>query len=213
MLYLYVPIIVAGAIGIFVILPAYIYALISSLDDWRIGLSQFNGVQTNEISRRHLIKLISQARNRLDILCGSLHIDLYDQQVADALQSTMQRRPNLRIRILTGPAIDAYTDGSHPVWELYDAFKLENPEGRWQIRHLRDYPRTGQGRHSDGDLFLELKDRRDWHHRPFVTYYRRYVDAPVIVAEWVNDFELKWGDTQNQILSPELSRSVANRAA
>ena len=191
MLYLLIPIILTGIVTV-IILPAYYFTLFIWIKDRHNGLEKFSGAQSNELSKKHLIYLVRHAKRRLDILCGSLHFALYDDETRLEIQKALTKHKELKIKILVGPILDA-KDGNHPVYEFISEWIRSGIDAdRLLLRFLETYPTIGQGRHSDGQLYIELLDGREMTERQFTTYYDYYLPNPGLVREWVEEFDRLW---------------------
>lgn len=192
MIYLY-------AVLAFVLLLALVVAPSALRTYWR-WLRDFQGgvvilgIEHNnqDISRKHLLRELMLARKQVDILSGAMHASVWDSEVAKAFEKALRKRPSLKVRILVGPDLYDYTNETHPVFDYYETVK-DKLADRWQIRFLKEYPHKDQGRHSDGDLYLELDDSPDQLIRPVVTYYRDYDGyRGDKVTEFLDKFNVLW---------------------
>ncbi len=67
--------------------------------------------------RGHLRFLVAEkARHKLDILSPRLNGSVFNQGMADVLQQALTKRPNLMVRVLTGPEIEGFEGSKHPFY-------------------------------------------------------------------------------------------------
>lgn len=190
---------VSWAIAALLLVP-YLIMVCRLVQARHLRILRLGGENSDEVSKSHLLYVLSKAKEQCDICSGSLHATVWDQQVADAIDKALHRRPNLRIRMLTGPVLDGYQDLTHPVLAKYlSAQGDEKLRGRWEIRRLNRYPRKGQGKHADGNLYVELEDDRGAYHRSFVTFYKDYLPNRTRVDAWLASFDSLYDNPEVQL--------------
>lgn len=183
-----------------VLLYPYVVSLLMIIGDRRKGIDMLLGSNSNEMSKRHLLYVISKARISLDVCSGSLHASVWTDEVKNAIRHAMVQHPSLEVRILTGKVLDGFLDGTHPIIELFNDIQNDDDiKRRLEIRRLKRYPSKGQGKYADGNLYVELEDSRDTTNRRFIAYYQDYLPDPARVAVWCASFETLWNDELLQL--------------
>jgi hypothetical protein len=147
-----------------------------------------------------LLYLLSRAENSFDVCVGSLRADIWNQEVAYAIERRLRDKPKLRVRILTGPVLDGFVNETHPALEMLQSLRAK--EFDIAFRRLKRYPIRGQGKHADGNLYVTMQDGRKMQSRPFVAFYREYVPRPDRVEAWVQKFDALWDDADLQLDGP-----------
>lgn len=194
---LYIFLIVAIIVGTLLVLP-YVHGTLQLFwNQQKWGIRHLVGDNTDQLSKRHLLYVLSKAVNCFDVCTGSLRADIWNQQVADAIERRLRKHPRLRLRILTGPVLDGFIGGTHPVFEKL--IELQAAQSLIEIRSLKGYPLRGQGKHADNDLYVELEDDRNAHHRRFVAFYEDYLPDPAKVDAWMGRFDSLWDDRKIQL--------------
>lgn len=204
--YLYLAVVIV--VGTLLVVP-YVYGtlqLFSAKQKW--GIDHLVGSNDNDLSRRHLLYIISKAVHSCDICTGSLRADVWGKVVADAIERRLHKHPKLRVRILSGPVLDGFVDGTHPSFEKLKA--LQELHYSIEFRALNRYPEKGQGRHADGNLYVELVDHRDAAHRRFVAFYKDYMPDQARVDAWIQSFVSFWDNRNIQLVGlPPVEPTVA----
>ena len=63
-----------------------------------------------------------------EIICGELLPVIWDDEVAELLEHSFTKH-NVKIRMMCGPEVYAFTDGSNPVWDVYKSIPISGSFG------------------------------------------------------------------------------------
>lgn len=153
-------------------------------------------VYSTEQARGHARFLIGQASQQLDIASTRLNVSVWDQKLADSLQKALDRKPHLRVRILTGSEIVGYNDSTHPF--LSACF---NNQDRVSIATLNaTLPLKVEGVCVDRNLLRKISTFGE-ELTPAHTFYRA-ADLPHTVVQatdaFTADFENLWRRSDRQ---------------
>jgi hypothetical protein len=117
----------------------------------------------------------------------------WDDEVRGELEELVLRRPQVNIRILTGPVIGTHPAGENAVLDWYLPSGQEKTS--IEVRTLSWYPAKCQGRLSDRDLYIELSDSPTATGRAIRAHDLSLSDEEEhgpIVSAWLLQFEELW---------------------
>ena len=139
-----------------------------------------------------------------EIICGELLPVIWDDEVAELLEHSFTKH-NVKIRMMCGPEVYAFTDGSNPVWDVYKSKYADSDQ--WKLRFLKNYPTLKQGHWSDGDLYMEIEDSPRRTTREIVTHYDIRYRGPHEVQALESHFSELWRNEEGW--SPEPTSMLA----